>query len=171
MNEKKEKKKLFGKLNVVDVIIILVVLALVVVFAVNQLTKTPVETNVQDVTFVVVTEGVRKETYEDIAAKLPATLVASGAYASGQVTAVEASPVEVESIEQIHSNNLTQTVTVIPGEDEEFVSLRFTITAPMDLNSLTMELSTQEIRTGREYIVKTAYFELTGTIVSVTRPE
>ena len=171
MDEKKSKKKLFGKLNVMDVVIILVVVALVAVFLVKQFTQKPVETNMQDVTFVVVTEGLRKEAYEDMAAHAPAQLVASGAYASGKVTAIEASPVKVESIEQIHSNNLTQTVTVIPGEDEEFVTVRFTITAPMNLNDLKMELSSQEIRTGREYIVKTAYFEVTGTIVSVDRGE
>ncbi len=170
MDEKKSKK-LFGKLNVMDVVIILVVVALLAVFLVKQFTQKPAETDVQDVTFVVVTEGVRKEAYEDIAAHVPATLVASGAYASGEVKQVEATPVQVESIEQIHSNNLTQTVTVVPNADEEFVTLRFTITAPMDLKSLKMELSSQEVRTGREYIVKTAYFELTGTIVSVTRPE
>ncbi len=167
MEEKKKKR--FGKLNVMDVVIILVVVALVAVFLVKQLTKAPVETDVQDVTFTVVTEGLRKELYEDIAAHVPATLVASGSYTSGQVTAVESKPVEVQSIEQIHSNNLTQSVTVTPAADEEFVTARFTVTAPMDLKDLTMELSKQEIRTGREYVVKTEFFEVTGLIVNVDR--
>ena len=170
MNENK-KKKLFGKLNVMDVVIILVVVALVAVFAVKQFTKKPVETDVRDVTFTVVTEGLRKEAYEDMAAHVPATLVASGTYANGQVTGIEAAPVEVAAIQQIHSNNLTQPTYVIPNENEEFVTVRFTVTAPMNLKDLKMELSSQEIRTGREYIVKTEFFEVTGTIVGIDRGE
>lgn len=164
-----KKKKRFGKLNIVDIIIILVVVAVIALFAVKQLTKAPDNSDIRDVTFVVVTEGVRREIYEDIASHIPSQLVASGAYAEGNVVSLEASPVEVESIEQLHSNNLTQVVTVVPGEDEEFFTLRFTITAPMDINSLKMELSGQEVRTGREYIVKTEFFELTGLITSIER--
>ena len=84
----------------------------------------------------------------------------------GQVTSLEAEPVTVEKFEQTYSSGK---VTLLPGEGEEFVRLRFTITVPVDLNDLTMEAGSQEIRTGREYVVKTAYYEITGTIVSIDR--
>ena len=87
-----EKGRLFGKINIVDLIVILVIVIAAVVVGMKFLggsgsainpTKTPVR-------YTVLVEGVGPEVYENIQKYIPGQLMASGEMLDGHVVAVEA---------------------------------------------------------------------------------
>ncbi len=57
---------------------------------------------------------------------------------------------------------------IIDTEEENLVSVRFTIDCNPNVYRCNYSLGSQEIRIGKSYIVKSMSIELTGTIVSVT---
>lgn len=164
-NESKKKRKI----NIVDIIVIVIVLAAAAFLGWRFLRNVDSTANMGEVTYTVVVEAVPIEMYENIASWIPSQLIASGAYYPGHVMAVSAEPCEVTELEKTNVTNSSIKSKIIP--DGEYVTLTFTITAKIELDSLTSEVGTQEVRTGRSHIVKTKYFEITGTIISVDRPE
>ena len=84
-----EKGRLFGKINIVDLIVILVIVIAAVVVGMKFLGGSgnsvinPAKTHV---TYQVLVEGVQPEVYENIQEHIPGTLMASGEFLDGQVT-------------------------------------------------------------------------------------
>ena len=160
-----EKGRLFGKINLVDLLIIVVVIIVAAVVGVKFLGggESAINHSKTHITYTVLVENVQPAVYENIQAVLeegPSTLMASGELLDGQVTAVTAVPHE-ESV----TVSTTANAVVLPV-GRGLLDLTFTIEANV-VNPITTELGTQEVRIGKTHIVKTDTFELVnGTIMS-----
>ena len=155
-----QKGKIFGKLNVIDLIVILliiVVLALVgykLVFSTGAMSG-----GGQKIVYTVKVEGVEPEVYEFIQESLPSQLMSSNEMLDAYVTAVEGTPVENDTYQMVWNSNT--------GSQE----LQRVSSGTYDLvYTVSSELGSQEIRVGKSHIVKTDLFELEhGVITSCER--
>ena len=156
-----EKGRLFGKINIVDLLVILVILIGAAVVAVKFLGPgstaaiNPAKTHV---TYQVLVEGVQPEVYENIQEHIPGTLMASGEFLDGQVTAVTATPHASEA-----SVSASGEMLLVPV-DSDLLDLVFTIECNV-VNPVTTEIGPQEVRIGKTHIVKTDKFELTNGVI------
>ena len=156
-----EKGRLFGKINIVDLLVILVILIGAAVVAVKFLGPgstaaiNPAKTHV---TYQVLVEGVQPEVYENIQEHIPGTLMASGEFLDGQVTAVTATPHASEA-----SVSASGDMLLVPV-DSDLLDLVFTIECNV-VNPVTTEIGPQEVRVGKTHIVKTDKFELTNGVI------
>ena len=159
------------KINVVDILVLAVILAAAIFFVWRFTHREVTIANSGVVTYTVLAEAMPARMYEDIAKSVPSRpqLMAKGGLVPGFVNGAEATPVTLTALEKADANN--PMVVYVMEPEGEFVNVLFTLEATIDLNSLTSELGTQEIRTGRSHIVKTKYFEVVGTILSVERPD
>ena len=158
-----EKGRLFGKINIVDLIVILVIVIAAVVVGMKFLGggngNSAINPNKTPVRYTVLVEGVEPEVYENIQKYIPGQLMASGELLDGYVTGV--TPVEG----RVH----TATVNTADGTleipvNEGKLDLIFTIECNV-VNSITTEIGTQEVRVGKIHTVKTDKFELTNGII------
>lgn len=161
----KERKRI----NIVDIIIILIILAVAVFFGMKFLGGEKRIANSGEITFTVLVEAVPVESYENLKDTLPSKTIAGGGYIDCEIKSVTAEPCTVNKIERTHMNNPYVITELAPSG--EFVNLNFTITATVNLDSILTEVGTQEVRVGRSHIVKTKHFEFTGTILTVDRAE
>ena len=159
-----EKGRLFGKINIVDLLVILVILIGIVVVAVKFLapgSTTAVNPPKTHVTYQVLVESVQPEVYDNIKPLVDAgdaTLMASGEYLDGKVTAVTA-----ESHASQASVSTSGDMLLVPvGSD--LLDLTFTIECNV-VNPITTEIGPQEVRIGKTHIVKTDKFELTNGVI------
>ena len=157
-----QKAKRVGKFNVIDIIAVILIVA-VVAFGAWKLLGSggggeAGESNMVQVTFVVRTEGVPVELYENCRDHLPSPLMASGALVGGQIESVEMEPYYVLGPDG-------QWI-----EDPEHVTLFFTATTETPAGEvMTTKVGDQEVRIGKtDYILKSEYIEFSGgTIVDV----
>ena len=158
-----EKGRLFGKINIVDLIVILVIVIAAVVVGMKFLGggngNSAINPNKTPVRYTVLVEGVEPEVYENIQKYIPGQLMASGELLDGYVTGV--TPVEG----RVH----TATVNTADGTleipvNEGKLDLIFTIECNV-VNSITTEIGTQEVRVGKSHIVKTDKIELPNGII------
>ena len=154
-----EKGRLFGKINIVDLLVILVIIVAAVVKFLGG-NNNAINPKTYKVTYTVLVENVEPEVYENIQEHIPSTLMASGELLNGQVTGVTA--VEHEQRARLSD---TGNALVLPIGDGK-LDLTFTIECNV-VNVITTEIGTQEVRIGKTHIVKTDKFELAnGTILS-----
>lgn len=160
-----EKGRLFGKINIVDLLVILVIVIAAVVLGMKFLkpggsgavggsvTKHHVE-------YTVLVENVQPAVYESIKNNyIPSTLMASGELLDGQVTGVEAKP---------HGGDVSVSTsgdTVAFTTDKGLLDLTFTVECNV-ANPITTEIGTQEVRVGKSHILKTDKFELNGVVLA-----
>ena len=156
-----EKGRLFGKINIVDLLVILVIVIAAAVLGVKFLgpnSTIAVNPKTTQVTYKVLVESVQPEVYENIQQYIPSTLMASGELLDGQVIAVEAKP---------HTTNATVSASgdmLLGSTDKQLLDLTFTVECNV-VNTITSEIGTQEVRLGKSHIIKTDKFEMSsGTI-------
>lgn len=156
-----QKAKRIGKLNIVDLIAILLILA-VAAFAGYKLLGSgggdSGERPMTKVTYTVKCEGVPAELYETCQAHLPSPLMASGALVGGQIETVRQEPFYVLGPDG-------QWI-----EDPAHVTLYFTATTKTPTGEvMTTKVGDQEVRIGKtDYILKSEYIEFSdGTIIDV----
>ena len=163
-----EKGKLFGILNIIDLLVILLLIVAVALIGWKVLKKDGASNaNRTILTYTVEVKGVDQEVYEGIKAYVPGEsgigdqLMANGSMVDAYVTSVTAAPHEGGlTMTDVNGNKLT-----FPTEDDT-LDLTFTIQANV-VNAVTNEVGTQEVRIGKTHIVKTVHFELTnGTITT-----
>ena len=158
-----EKGRLFGKLNIVDLLVILVVLVAVVVLGVKFLGKDGgggINPGKTQVTYTVLVKGVEQEVYDNIQKYIPGQLMASGEMLDGQVVSVEPRAHEqTVTVDQIKTS-----ATPEPTVDEGTIDLLFTIECNV-VNPITTEIGTQEVRVGKTHTVKTDKFELMNGVI------
>ena len=159
-----KKGKLFGKLNIIDLIVIILIVAVVALLG-YKLTSNQGSTGLsgsgQHVVYTVEVKGVEPEVYEYIQDALPGQLMAASEELDGQVTKVEAKPSDAELYEIEDKPGVG---TVLHHIEAGTYDLLFTIEANVK-DSLTSELGTQEVRVGKSHIVKTTTFELVGGVI------
>lgn len=161
-----EKGKIFGKINVIDLLVVLLVIAIAVLLGLKFVSNTG-EGIVQGtpVIYTVKVNGVKPEVYESIKNELPSQLMASGEMLDGYVTGVTAEPAAETSISM--REDADTGYLAMQSKREGMLDLTFTIEASIK-NTVTNELGTQEIRIGKSHIVKTTTFELNnGTILTL----
>lgn len=163
-----EKGRLFGKINIVDLLVILVIIIAAAVLGMKFLkpgssSVVGGSSTTTHVEYTVLVENVQPAVYENVKAFVDAgdaTLMASGELLDGQVTAVEAKP---------HGGDITVNTsgdTLSFTADKGLLDLTFTIECNV-INPITTEIGTQEVRVGKSHIVKTDRFEMSsGTILS-----
>ncbi len=156
-----EKGRLFGKINIVDLLVILVVVIAAVVLGMKFLGgSNAINPKTTKVTYTVLVENVHPSVYENIQEHIPSQLMASGELLNGQVVGVTAAPHE----ESVTMNTAGNAVVVPIGSG--LLDLTFTIECHV-VNPVTTEIGTQEVRIGKKHIVKTDKFELDqGVILS-----
>lgn len=163
-----EKGKLFGILNIIDLLVILLLVVAVALIGWKVLKKDGASNVSRTIlTYTVEVQGVDKEVYEGIKDYVPGEngigdqLMANGEMVDAYVTNVDAVPHEGGlTMTDVNGNKLT-----FPMEDDT-LDLTFTIQANV-VNAVTNEVGTQEVRIGKNHIVKTVHFELVnGTITT-----
>ena len=167
-----KKGKLFGKLNIIDLIAIILIVAVVALLGTKLMggQGTGLAGEGQPVVYTVKVSGVEEEVYEFIQNELekgPCQLTASNQMLDGYVTKVEGTVVEdaTATVQEFP----TIGVTGVDYAEAGTYDLVFTIEATVKDN-LTSELGSQEIRVGKTHIVKTTTFELeNGVILSCER--
>ena len=167
-----EKGKLFGILNIIDLLVILLLIVAVALIGWKVLKKDGASNaNRTILTYTVEVKGVDQEVYEGIQAYVPGEsgvgdqLMANGEMVDAYVTSVTAAPHEGGlTMTDVNGNKLT-----FPMEDDT-LDLTFTIQANV-VNAVTNEVGTQEVRIGKTHIVKTVHFELTNGIITTCEAE
>ncbi|MDR0857884.1 MAG: DUF4330 family protein [Oscillospiraceae bacterium] len=162
-----EKKRF--RLNVVDIIVIIVILAAVGFFAYRVKTAdkpVPIIGVTQRIDYEVVVDLARTQIADYYAGlEYPVQMVSSGKAFDGYVDEVITDYHDAERVE------LTFGGAVIRLNEgvKWFCRIKFKCHAFVDSADLTNTVLTQEIRVGNNYIVKTANAELLGQIISIKR--
>jgi hypothetical protein len=154
-----EKGRLFGKLNIVDLLVILLVIVVAVVLAVKLTGEGDVigesEPGVT-LTYTVRVTQVDQATYENVCqfvdsgAGLEDQLMASGELLNGYIVDVTATPHIATASDSVGGDTL---------------DLLFTVVAvPSDVT--TGAVGTQEVRIGKSHILKSVHMEFTGTVMT-----
>lgn len=158
-----QKAKRIGKLNIIDLLAIVLIAAVLALAAWKFIGKNGdsigYERPQTKVTYQVKVEGMAPELYENCLAHLPSPLMASGALVGGQIEAVEKQDYRV-----LDANGNWVT-------DPDHVTLIFTVTTTTPTAEvMTTKVGDQEVRIGKtDYILKSEYIEFSdGTITNVT---
>lgn len=162
-----EKGKLFGKLNIIDLLVIVILIAAVALVGYKVMNKDgALNAKGKTLTYTVLVQGVEPQVYDGIKAWIPTDgtgdqLMANGEMLNARVTDVTAAPHDDGlTMTDVNGNQLT-----FPVKDDT-LDLTFTIQADV-VNTVTNEVGTQEVRVGKTHIVKTVHFELAnGTITT-----
>ncbi|HIY21529.1 MAG TPA: DUF4330 domain-containing protein [Candidatus Flavonifractor merdigallinarum] len=163
-----EKGRLFGKINIVDLLVIILVLGVAILVGVKLLGKGGVlpgaEGGKAKITFTVQVNNVYPEVYDSLLPYVQQEggdqLMASGNLLSGYVVDVKAVPHDASTV----SINSSLGALVLPMDDN-LLDLTFTVEATVP-NADTNELGTQEIRIGKSHTLKTTHFEFAGGLIT-----
>ena len=153
-----EKGRRFGKFNIVDIIIILILIVGVIFLAVKFLGSRGGEENDASVRieYTVLVRKVDPQVCENVMAYKNANvqLMANGQMVDGNVVDITYGP----HINYEADSNGVVTSSEEQGEDAR-VDMYFTIQATAN-NTINYKVGTQEVRIGKVHIVKTTEFEM-----------
>lgn len=159
-----KKGRIFGKLNIIDLIAILLIVAVLALIGYKLLgSDEGLAGSGQSVVYTVEVKGVEPEVYDFIQDNLPSQLTASNEMLDAYVTAAEGTLIE-EDIYSLEAGSGTSGEKIIRAEAGTY-DVVFTIEGTVKDN-LSSKLGTQEIRVGKSHIVKTTLFELEGGVIT-----
>ena len=144
-----EKGKLFGIINVVDLLVLVAAIAVVAGVGYKLFAKQIKEVASPQVSLTM-TVRVRGAT---------PFLVNGNSYVNAQITDMK--------IDDYNQQVTTADGRIVTATDPEKKDLVFTITTKVSKDTPAPAIGTQEVRAGRTFIVKTNDFETTGNIDSV----
>jgi len=154
-----EKGRIFGRLNIIDLVVIVLVIAIVAVLGMKLINRgSSGVTSTTKLTYTVKVTAVEPEVYKSVLENIPGQLMASGDMLSGTVVAVESSP----AINGASLNTSGGALDITLRED--LLDLVFTIEANVT-NTVLNEVGTQEVRIGKSHIVKTTKFEMPSGVI------
>ena len=161
-----QKKRRF---NIIDLIVLVILLAAVVFFAIRMLKPEEAEPvqHMGTARIVVEVDGIRESFFEELEKQIPCQMLANGKLADAYVTDLHAEPCQVAYKQAANPVNGTETQYVVPDASIPYVNAFFTVEAPVDLDSDTNFSLSQELRLGRIYYIKGKTIELAGTIVEL----
>ena len=155
-----EKGKLFGKINLIDLIVIVILVAALIFLAVRFLLPSKGRSigSTTKVVYTVQVQAVDNVVYLDTVHHLEANggrdqLMANGEMVDGYVTGVSATP--HVSYNPTDSGAIVRAEENYPGGRWDLV---FTVEANVD-SAITSKVGTQEVRAGKSHILKTTHFE------------
>lgn len=171
MTEKKkfidEKGRIFGKVNIIDLIVLLLILAVAVIVGLKLLGKGAVVPGEQpgsltQLEYTVVVYRVAPEVYAAVEEEIAlggdhAGLMANGEMLAGSYVMDVTSRPHTEPVPKDDG-------TLATSQEPGYVDAIFTIHATT-ANSVTQAVGTQEVRIGKSHIVKTKTFELINGII------
>ena len=140
-----EKGRLFGKINLIDLLVIVLVLAVVAAVGwklVGKKAAAAVADNEHELTFTVLFEDQPAELAQFAQTQVGRQLVNNAKLIPAEITGVSASALA----------------------DETRYDLYVTVKATATFSGNVWKVGSQEVRVGYEYILKTSEFELTGII-------
>lgn len=143
-----EKGRLFGKLNLIDllvIILILAVLAAVVWKTVGQKAAEAVQSPPLHVTYTVLCEDTPKDIADFAGTQVGEAILNNAKFLDAEIIGCESVPMDSADRD---------------GHQALYLTIRATATTANNV----YKVSSQEIRVGYEYNVKTPYFELAGVI-------
>ena len=147
-----EKGRLFGKLNRIDLLVIILLIAAVAAVAWKLVGKKAAETVAdtgRTITYTVTVEDVNREAAEFASTQIGKSLVNNSKVVDAAIT----------------------DAAVTDRADSAHVDLGVTIEGRGQFTGNVYKVGAQEVRVGYEYIVKTSEFELTGIITAMTVAE
>lgn len=155
--------KFLGKVNLIDLFVVLIVLAIVAVLAwrfLGSSNDTDYTSATTTLTYTVEVENVSPDVYESILAYVPgAQLMASGELLPAYVSDVTAEEQRATTI------TTEDGILEVSSDSDDLLTLTFTITATVS-DTLLNEVGTQEVRIGKTHIVKTQHFELSSGLIT-----
>ena len=143
------------KFNVIDVIVVVLILAVAALLVMKFAGGETYQAQYGTIQYTAVVEDQPVEVYEGVQEHVPAALMASGArYDDQRIGSVSARSVLVrDNGEWV--------------EDPHHVDIIFTVEGTVEITPvMTTTVATQEIRVGREIILKTEYLEFDPAIVT-----
>lgn len=163
-----EKGKLFGKINLIDLLVVLVLIAAILFLAV-RFTRggdaDPVGSSTK-LNYTVLVTGISPDVYAEVQRQLANAggadqLMANGEMVSAYVTGVTAAP-------HINFQPDANGVVIASEEQGDDARLDLTFTVEATVPDPTVNLvGTQEIRVGKTHILKTTHFEFSyGSILT-----
>ena len=162
-----EKGRLFGIINPVDLVILLVILLAVggIGWKVFGAAEAKAETDLVQATMVVHVRGAMDEIVDGVQKSDPVgqTLLSNNASTQAVIQSVAYSDYLAVAV-----NDEGQHVQT---KDPMRKDIYFTITAPVDRASNAPSIGVQEIRVGATFSVKTKYIHVNGTIESIVYSE
>jgi uncharacterized membrane protein len=158
-----EKGKLFGIINIVDLLVLLFILLVIggVAWKIFGSQVTGLVASTKEITYTVLVENVSPQNYDELAKRpFPQQLSA------GDALIKDANLVSAESVP--HSEPVTTADgKIVTATDNDKVDIICTVKATIS-NTDILKVGPQEIRVGKSYIMKTRFFEVLGTIESIT---
>ena len=153
-----EKGKLFGIINVVDLLVLVAAIAVVAGVGYKLFAKQIKEVASPQVSLTM-TVRVRGATPFLVNSQVGKSLVNGNSYVNAQITDMK--------IDDYNQQVTTADGRIVTATDPEKKDLVFTITTKVSKGTPAPAIGTQEVRAGRTFIVKTNDFETTGNIDSV----
>ncbi len=161
-----EKGKLFGKINLIDLLALVLVAAALILLAVRFL-RPAGDDPVSGTTKLIYTaqvQSVDQATYDEVMRQMENAggkdqLMANGELLDAYVTKVEAAPHVGYSVDA--AGNVLRIV-------EDFEGGRFDLTFTVEANvpdAVTNKVGTQEVRVAKSHILKTTHFEFPYSII------
>lgn len=163
-----EKGKLFGKLNLIDLLVVLVLIAAILFLAIHFTRggdANPVGSSTK-LTYTVLVTNITPEVYIEVQRQMAAAggsdqLMANGDLVDGYVTKVESRP----HINYQPDDNGVVTASEETGDNAR-LDLVFTVEANVPDPTVNL-VGTQEVRVGKTHILKTTHFEFTyGSVLT-----
>ena len=164
-----KKGKLFGKLNIIDLLAILLIVAVLALIGYKLTSNSGGLAGAgQKVVYTVEVKNVDAAVYESLQKEaLPSQLTAANEMLDAYVTDIQGTPADPNAY-HMQWDGSSGDLTLSQSQDGAY-NVVFTIEGTVKDN-LTSELGTQEIRVGKTHIVKTTPFELEGgCIISCER--
>ena len=159
-----EKGRVFGKLNLIDLVVGLVLIALVVGVAWKlvggRISDAVAANNAVTVQYEVLCTNVDRTVANYCMENANGQLMSNGDLLDGYVTGCTMEPY-MESTINTEGNTVSYQVT-----DRQ--NLRFTIECQVVPANNAYEVGSQEVRVGKSHIVKTSMIEVTGTVTAMT---
>lgn len=168
-----EKGRLFGKVNLIDALLVLLVALVAVVFVVKGVGAAGAanadkadHTGDAMIDFTVFCNGFNNELCDsamayadDFANGVGNQIMNSGEYLNAYITGVSTKPYYLTE-----TDDEGNSIAVV---DQARTSLLFTIRAKAEITGNAYCVGNQEIRIGKSYIVKTPELEYTGTVTAL----
>lgn len=162
-----EKGKLFGKLNIIDLLVIILIIAAVIVVGVKVLGGGSDEgTSTTRLTYTVRVTAQRSELvgriaeYVDTATGKKDQLMAGGDLLNAYIVDYWTEPTRYNRM----SNGTMELYDAEAAEEAGLVDICFVIEANVT-NTVKNEIGTQEVRIGKSHIVKTTHLEFEGGVI------
>ena len=155
-----EKGKLFGIINVVDLLVLVAAIAVVAGVGYKLFAKQIASPQVS-LTMTVRVRGATPFLVNEVQrnSQVGKSLVNGNSYVNAQITDMK--------IDDYNQQVTTADGRIVTATDPEKKDLVFTITTKVSKGTPAPAIGTQEVRAGRTFIVKTNDFETTGNIDSV----